>query len=184
PYQRSSTSIVLKGEKGKTVMDGGEYIDPRLYREIVKRIEKRDPSFSMRIEKDPLKAWDEINAEVTTVFQKNNIYYKHPKKGLERVEIGYVDDDFKVLYGKSSFDNQELFDFKMKTWYSEDVNWRGLASRHGSRSEEEILEMFKELNSHMASNSVLQQIGRKSDPETIKQAALKDFEKYNDDIFD
>ena len=132
---------------------------------------------------NPVEAWDKLHKKANEVFANNNIYYKHPKNGIERVEIGYVDDDFKILYGKASFDNQELFDFKMKTWYSDDINWRGLASKHKEHTEEEILHMFKELNSHMASNAVLKKIGGNSSPESIRKAALEDFEKFNDDVF-
>jgi hypothetical protein len=128
-------------------------------------------------------AWDKIHKKADEIFANNNIYFNHPKKGIGRVEIGYVDDDFKVLYGQSSFDNQELFDFKMKTWYSEDINWRGLASKSSVKSEDEIVGMFKDLNSHMASNAVLGKIRGGATPETIKKAALEDFDKLNNDIF-
>lgn len=183
PYTRPPVKMALKGEKKVPHMDGVEYIDPRLYREIIKRLIKTDPSLKIELTSSPIKAWDKIHKKADEVFAKNNIYYKHPKNGIERVEIGYVDDDFKLLYGKSSYDNQELFDFKMKTWYSDDINWRGLASRHEVKSEEEILGMFKELNSHMASNAVLKNIRGNSSPEAIRNAALADFEKYNEDVF-
>lgn len=183
PYTRPPVKMTLKGEKKVPFMEGVEYIDPRLYREIVKRLVKADPALQSKMTTNPLEAWDEIHKKAEQVFAKNNIYYKHPKKGIERVEVGYVDDDFKLLYGKASFDNKELFDFKMKTWYSEDVTWRGLASKHAEKSEDEIIEMFSEMTSHNASNAVLRKIGGSSDPEVIRKAAIEDFEKYNNDVF-
>lgn len=183
PYSRPPVKMTLKGEKKVPYMDGVEYIDPRLYREIVKRLIKTDPALKLELVEDPLKAWDKIHKKADEVFANNNIYFKHPKKGIGRVEIGYVDDDFKILYGKSSFDDQALFDFKMKSWYSDDINWRGLASKHATKSEAEIVDMFKDLNSHMASNAVLKKIRGGATPETIKKAALEDFDKMNEDIF-
>ncbi len=184
PYTRPPIKVDLKGQSKKvTQMEGVEYIDPRLYREIVKQEIQKNPALAETFKTDPVKSWDLIHKRVEEVFDKNNIYYNHPKKGIERVEIGYVDEDFKHLYGKSSYDNHELYNFKMKTWYSDDITWRGLASKHEVKSEEEIIGMFKELNTHMASNSVLGKVRNNASPEDIRKAALEDFEKYNDNVF-
>lgn len=183
PYTRPPVKMTLKGQKKVPYMDGVEYIDPRLYREIVKRLVKADPALKTKMTENPLAAWDEIHKKAEEVFAKNNIYYNHPKNGIERVEVGYVDDDFKLLYGKASFDNKDLFNFKMKTWYSDDITWRGLASKHAEKSETEILEMFQEMTAHNASNAVLGKIKGSTDPEVIRKAALEDFEKYNNDVF-
>lgn len=183
PYTRPPVKVALKGEKKTPQMEGVEYIDPRLYREVVKRELEKDPGLSDALTRDPVKSWDIVHKRVDEVFARNNIYYKHPKKGIERVEIGYVDEDFKHLYGKASYQDPELFQFKMKTWYSEDITWRGLASKHAVKSEEEIVSMFKELNTHMASNAVVGKVRSKATPEEIRKAALEDFEKYNDNVF-
>ena len=183
PYTRPPVKMTLKGEKKVPFMDGVEYIDPRLYREITKRLIAADPGLKTKMANNPLQAWDEIHKKAEEVFAKNNIYYNHPKKGIERVEVGYVDDDFKLLYGKASYDNKELYDFKMKTWYSDDITWRGLASKHAEKSEGEIIEMFSEMTAHNASNAVLGKIRGSTDPEVIRKAALEDFEKYNNDVF-
>ncbi|WP_408095481.1 hypothetical protein ACJVC5_10600 [Peredibacter sp. HCB2-198] len=184
PFTRPPVKMDLKGaSKNATKMEGVEYIDPRLYREIVKREMKADPTLSAQLESDPVGAWDKLHKKAEAVYAKNNIYYKHPKYGVERVEIGYVDDDFKQLYGKSSYDNKELFDFKMKNWYSDQITWRGLASKHAVKTEPEILQMFKELSAHNASNAVVGKLRGNSSPEAVRKAALEDFEKYNDDVF-
>ena len=183
PYTRPPVKMTLKGEKKTPQMQGVEYIDPRLYREIVKREVTANPMLAEELRTDPIKAWDKLHAKAGEVFAKNNIYYKHPKKGIERVSLSFVDDDFKLLYGKASFDNKELFDFKMKTWYSEDITWRGLSSQNKVHSEADIIEMFTELTTHNASNAVLRKVGSKATPETIRKAAIEDFEKYNDNVF-
>lgn len=184
PYTRPPVKVDLKGQSKKvTQMEGVEYIDPRLYREIVKQEIQKNPALADTFRKDPVASWDLVHKRVEEVFDRNNIYYNHPKKGIERVEIGYVDEDFKHLYGKASFDNPELFNFKMKTWYSDDITWRGLASKHAVKSEAEIIGMFKELNTHMASNSVVGKVRGNATPEDIRRAALEDFEKYNENVF-
>ncbi|MFP5385961.1 MAG: hypothetical protein ACLGHN_07765 [Bacteriovoracia bacterium] len=183
PYTRPPVQMALKGQKKVQHMDGVEYIDPRFYREILKREITSNPALKTELQSNPVEAWDKLHKRAEEVFAKNNIYYKHPKKGVERVALGYVDDDFKLLYGKPSFNNKELYDFKMKTWYSEDITWRGLASKHAEKSEGEIIQMFEELTSHNASNAVVGKVRGGNNPEAIRKAALEDFEKYNNDVF-
>ncbi len=181
PYTRPGIVMEMKKTGSKVVnqMNGVEYMDPHVYREII----KRNPTLSETLTQDPIKAWDEINKETVEVFKKNNVYFTHQKKGLERLEIGIVDDDFIQLYGKNSFNDVEAYNFKMKNWYDDDVTWRGLASKSSVKSEDEIIDMFQEFDSHMASNAVLGKIRGSATPEKIKAAALEDFKKYNDDVF-
>lgn len=182
PFRSPAISLNLKtGAKFKN-MEGVEYIDPKLYREIIKRKIADNPMFGTTVENNPEKAWAEINKAAQETFSENNIYYNHAKHGIERVEIGYVDQDFLELFGKASFDDAEKFNFKMNQWYDDRVVWRGLASKAAEKSESDILLMFKELNRHMASNAVLRN-ATDSSPQAIRKAALMDFTKYNDDVF-
>ena len=183
PYTRPPYEMVLKGVKNKNMMEGLEYVDPRIYREIAYREMLADPKIVELMETDPTKAWDSINLKVKEVFEKNNLYYNHPKQGIERLELSFVDDDFLVHYGKPSFDNPELYAFKMRNWYSDQIVWRGLASKAKYADENEIINMFKSLNTHMASNSVLGKVSSRSTVESIRKAALEDFSKFNDDVF-
>lgn len=183
PYTRPPVKVQLKGQKKVEYMDGVEYIDPRLYREVIKREVAANPSLTVEFKENPVAAWDKVHKRVEEVFSKNNIYYKHPKKGIERVALNYVDEDFKLLFGKPSYHDKELYDFKMKTWYSEEITWRGLASKYAEKTEDEIIEMFEQLTTHNASNAVVGKVRGKANPETIRKAALEDFEKYNNDVF-
>lgn len=183
PYSRPPMKMELKGVKKVNEMDGVEYIDPRFYREVVKRMTASDKKLLAEMSDNPVGAWDKINKKVEEIYGKNNLYYNHAKNGIERVSLTFVDDDFIKLYGRPSFDNKELFDFKMKTWYSEDITWRGLASKYAEKSEDEIIQMFSELTSHNASNAVLKKISGSGTPETIRKAAIEDFEKYNTHLF-
>lgn len=181
PYTRPGIVMDMKktGSKVITNMEGVEYIDPRVYREII----KRNPEISAKLNDDPIQAWDEINKEAVEVFKKNNVYYTHQKAGLERLELGFIDDDFLKMYGRNTFVDADAYNFKMKTWYNDDITWRGLASKSQVKTEEEIIDMFQEFDSHMASNAVLGKIRGGATPDKIRAAALEDFKKYNDDVF-
>lgn len=183
PFSRPPVALGLKGQKGVNTIEGVEYIDPRFYREVLKREFNQNPSFVKELESEPVKTWDKIHNRIREIFSKNNIYYNHPKHGIERVALNFVDDDFKLLFGKNSYQNKELFDFKMKNWYSEDITWRGLASNQVEKSEADIIKMFQEFTEHNASNAVLRKISRINVSDEIRKAALEDFEKFNQDVF-
>jgi hypothetical protein len=183
PQASPKVNLSLKSGSKLKVLDEVEYIDPKLYRELVLKEIAIDPKFSSKLYSDPAKAWGQIQKKAKETYKKNNIYYKHPKNGVERVEIGFVDEDFKDMFGIATFNDPNKFKYKMDNWYREDIVWRGLASKSAEKSDSEIINMFKELNLHMASNAVLRKVS-KNDPKAIKAAALEDFEKYNDDVFD
>ncbi|MCE3012943.1 MAG: Fic family protein, partial [Proteobacteria bacterium] len=183
PYTRPPYEMILKGVKNKNMMEGLEYVDPRIYREIAYREMLADSKLVELMVSDPTKGWDVINSKVKEVFEKNNLYYNHPKQGIERLELSFVDEDFLVHYGRASFNDPALYAFKMRNWYSDQIVWRGLASKTQYANEKEIVSMFKQLHPHMASNSVLANITALSSAETIRKAALADFAKFNDDVF-
>ncbi len=183
PYSRPAVKMELKNGKKIAQMDGVEYIDPRLYREIIKREMQVNPSLVNDLRNNPVDTWDKLHKRASDIFTKNNLYYTHPKNGVERIALGFVDEDFKLLFGKATFEDKELFNFKMKSWYSDDITWRGLASKHAEKSEAEIIQMFSEMTSHNASNAVLGKIRGNTSPDVIRKAALEDFEKYNNDVF-
>lgn len=183
PYYRPPVTMAVKNVKGKTHMEGVEYIDPRLYQYLVKKKLKEKPFLFTEIGKDPVKTWQNINTDVENVFTRNNIYYRHEKNGLERVSVNYVDNDFKTLYAKPTYQDKDLYEFKMNTWYSKDIIWRGLADRNRPPSEKEIVNMFAILTPHNASNAVLNKIRGNHSPDTIRRAAMEDFDTFNNDVF-
>ncbi|HXH32421.1 MAG TPA: Fic family protein [Bacteriovoracaceae bacterium] len=182
PYYRSPVKVGVKGERGKKFMDGVEHIDPKVYKEVIQRELKKNPNLLQEMKNNPEQAWDKIHKRVEEIFTQNNTYYNHPKRGMLRVELGFVDDDFKALYGKLSHGNPELFNYKMNTWYSKDLNWRGLASKSEVKGEGDILKLFTEFTDHMASNAIAEKIWT-GGPDSIRKAALKDFDNYNNDLF-
>lgn len=170
---------------GKTTKEIGEreHIDPRLYSLTIDKIVQADKNFPEKLKWNPGMAWQEIQQVTGFQHYRNNLYYKHPKNGIERVEVAPVDNDFKTLFGKASYDDPELYQFKMDNWYMDEVNWRGLASKQREKSEDEIIGMFRELSPHMTSNQILRNIRSGSSPEKIRDLALADFKTYNDDLY-
>jgi len=181
PYHRGPQKLVVKKQGSSLVKDtpGVEYIDPAIYREVL----KRHPELADLVRTNPAEGWAQIEKKAEEVFQRNNAYYVHQKSGKERLELGFVDDDYLALYGRNSYENPEAFRFKMDQWYDEEVTWRGLASTDRAVTEPEIIAMFKEFNLHMASNNVVAKAGSNPTPERIRQLALEDFSQYNDDVF-
>jgi hypothetical protein len=183
PYTRPPVGMSVKKNDKLLPIEGVEYIDPRFYREMIKREMRNDPTLKNKLETHPLATWDKIHKKVEGVFSRNNLYYHHPKNGLERVAIGYVDEDFKILFGRATYHDKKLFEFKMKTWYSEEINWRCLSHKQLEKSEEEIIEMFKQLSTHNASNAILTKVRSNPSAENIRIAVLEDFEQFNNDVF-
>lgn len=183
PYSRPPVKVGLKHENQVSLMNDVEYIDPRFYREVLKRELKLNPGLKNDFKENPVKAWDQLHKKTGEIFSKNNLYYIHPENGIERVAVGYVDEDFKFLFGKPSFNNKELFDFKLKTWYSDEINWKGVPTSNSEVTESQIVQMFTELTPAHASDSVLKKAGMSSSPEQIRKSALEDFEEFNEDVF-
>jgi Fic family protein len=185
PFMPRPVTLPLRvqGSSVARTIQGVESVDPRTYRELVRREFERDPSLVGRMAREPQRTWQEIDESIATIVRENNIYFDHKKFGVERVELGIIDDDFIQLYGRSSYHDPELYHFKMDTWYEDSINWRGLASKTQEKSEEDILAMFRETNLHMASNRVVSQAGTRASPERIRELAIEDFRRYNDSLF-
>lgn len=186
PHRPPAVALELR-RQGSTVArqtDGVEHIDPRVYRELVKRELSTNPNLVQEIQANPTEAWRRIDERVSETFRQNNLHFDHRKFGLERVELGLVDDDFRHLFGRSTYDNPELFRFKMDNWYDDSITWRGLASKTAEKSEREILDMFRYVNRHMASNNVVRRAGSNATPEELRRLSLEDLDQYNSDLFD
>lgn len=184
PYARPQVSMNMK-KQGSTriaLTEDGEYIDDRLYQVVLKRRIESDPSFLNRIGNNAREAFDELNQEVIAIHERNNIYYHHKKRGIERVEIGVIGRDYRHMFANKSYQKPEAYRFKIDTWYNRDqVVWRGLSRLEDEIQEDEILTMFKEIHPHMVSNSLLRR--GTSNPERLREAALEDFDNYTHDIF-
>ena len=183
PQKRKISPVPLISESEVRTQQGLEVIDPRLMREVVKRELLKNPTLSPIMVAEPEKTWRELTEKTQEVFKKNNIYYEHPKKGIERVEIGFVDDDYRFLFGEPSYANKDLYTYKMKNWYSEQLSWRGYSSKTKVYSDDEILSHFTQINPNLVSNRTRAKIESGADPTEVKMAIERDFDDYNEDVF-
>ncbi|MCF8059711.1 MAG: Fic family protein [Bacteriovoracaceae bacterium] len=172
--------------KGKTPwVEGPEVtsVDRRQFNHYVKEVLKEDPDLLKDIAADPHETWDNIHRLAEERYKKNNIYYDYRGKAgqnrIEELSLGMPDDDFKNLFGRATFENPEAYEFKMRNWYEDEVNWRGLATRNsaGVRSQEGILDMFRVLDKHMTSNNILRTV-QGNDPNAIRKVAIDNMESY------
>lgn len=166
-----------------------EAIDKRQYREYIEIVLENKPELRAQLKTSPKDTWDKIHEEAQALYKENNIYYdyKNRRNGKERVErlrLGLVDDDYKAMFGVSSFDDPVKYQHKMDSWYDEEINWRGLATRNpaGVRGDEGILDLFRELDMHMTSNNILRTV-KSGKPKDIKAAALENMNSYEKSLF-
>ncbi len=116
-------------------------------------------------------------------YQLDHLIYDHPKRPPEFIGLEPVTDDFLYYYGKQTIHDKRLFDYKIKHWYEKDeVLWRGLADTEDIPTESEILDHFRVFTFHMASNNILNNAS--GTQQSLKSHALKDFKRYNEDLFD
>jgi hypothetical protein len=158
-------------------------VDRRQFNYYVKEVLEENQDLLNDVAARPRETWENIHRLAEERYKKNNIYYdyrgKAGKNRIEELSMGMPDDDFKNLFGRSTFENPEAYQFKMNNWYENEVNWRGLATRNsaGVRSEEGVLDMFRQLDKHMTSNNILRTV-KGSDPASIRKVAIDNMEDY------
>ncbi|GEM_PF-2115974 len=158
-------------------------VDRRQFNYYVKEVLEENQDLLNDVTARPRETWENVHRLAEERYKKNNIYYdyrgKAGKNRIEELSMGMPDDDFKSLFGRSTFENPEAYQFKMNNWYEDEVNWRGLATRNsaGVRSEEGVLDMFRELDKHMTSNNILRTV-KGSDPASIRKVAIDNMENY------
>ncbi|MCP4913656.1 MAG: hypothetical protein GY909_11120 [Oligoflexia bacterium] len=185
PMRRDPIELdMIRDNKKNPMVPSGqtERIDDGQYAVFVRKVIDEDPTLASRMETNPTTAWEEVHEKALARYKENNAYYDYRRyKGKERVErlqLGVADEDFRALYGHSSYEDPVKYAYKMDTWYQEQVNWRGLATLQGRtpKSEAELVGMFKELSPHMTSNHILG--ARTADPAKIRELAIDNINTY------
>ncbi|MCR9206114.1 MAG: Fic family protein, partial [Halobacteriovoraceae bacterium] len=178
-YKVNKPMFRVSNRKGaQEWFDGPEVtsIDRDQFNHYVKEVIEERPILLQGIESDPIRAWDEIHKLAEERYLRNNVFFDHrPKSGnnvIRDMSLGMPTDDFKNLFGRPSYDDPFTYNYKMDKWYNDEINWRGLATFKGRtvKGEDEILDMFRQLDPHMVSNDILGKRAR--DPEAIRKAAL------------
>ncbi len=145
-------------------------------------LEEKGPDFIKKLENNTQSALKELEREYASFFKKNKIDYIHSKEGLQEVNLHFVDRDFSTIFGKNTFSNANVWKAKMDQWYYDKVIWRGLSYKR-IFPEEEIISMFTDFHQLLYSNSLLKQVGNTREVKQVKNAALKDFKLYNDELY-
>lgn len=142
----------------------------------------KDANLRTRMSQEPTVTYNELLKDYVAFYKKSNIDYVHEKKGLEHLSVNLIDSDFIATFGNRSFHDIDLWKEKMAKWYSDETVWRGLSRRSQEIREDEILTMFKTVNSQFVSNNVGRQLSANMTPEQMNKIIFADFKKYNNDL--
>lgn len=142
----------------------------------------KDDQLRMRMSQEPTVTYNELLKDYVAFYKKSNVDYVHEKKGLEHLSVNLIDSDFIATFGNRSFRNTDLWKEKMAKWYSDETVWRGLSRKSQEIREDEILTMFKTVNSQFVSNNVGRKISLNMTPEQMNKIIFADFKQYNDDL--
>ena len=175
-----------KGEVMYATAPEAEAINRRQYDFYVRKVLDENPDLSRSITSAPSETWQSIHAKARELYEENNLfnhYNSYGKNRIERVGVGVVGDDFKDLYGVSTYDNPALYQYKMQQWYKDDINWRGLATRKGGKvkTDDDIVDMFRSFDNQMTSNHILG--ARTADHNKIRKLAIDDIDSYQASLF-
>lgn len=142
----------------------------------------KDDKLRVRMSQEPTVTYNEILKDYVAFYKKSNIDYVHEKKGLEHLSVNLIDADFIATFGNRSFRSPALWQEKMAKWYVDETVWRGLSRKNQEISEDEILTMFKTVNSQFVSNNVGRQLSSNMTPAQMNKIIFADFKQYNDDL--
>jgi fido (protein-threonine AMPylation protein) len=110
----------------------------------------------------------------------------YSERGFEPrvVDARLIDPDFRTVFGGKHARDARKWQEKLDTWYErERLLWRGKAYFHAF-GEPDILNLFREVDPHLASNAVLRGAapGGYWDSGKALSLARKDFDRYNQDL--
>lgn len=170
--------LTYKIQGKNDVLTQVERVDPEMFHHYRMQVIQGDDKLKGLVEsgRAPTQAWDEIDTKAAELYKRDHLFFDHQKKGLERIGLGPVTKEFKEAYGRTVATDPMLYQRKMDQFFDDQVVWRGLASKNHVKSEEELINFFRQTNNHMASNSILSK--RLSSAEDIRKAGLEDLEKY------
>lgn len=160
-----------------------EYMHAGYFRSYVSERMAAEKSLARKLEKDFYATYTQLKEEATEQFKRDHILYTHTKRRTTSpVSIEPISDDFVTWFQRRTYRSKEFYLEKMRRFYDQDtIMWRGIADEENIPTEDEILDHFRKLTLHMASNSVL---GKASATQrSIERVALRDFDQYNADIF-
>lgn len=184
PYLLRQIELSFKKSGSKKVI--GEYkevsVDTKQFMVFFKYMLRKHSDLPERLESDPKDTWKILGRAFRRFQNKNRTFYATKYEGEHEIGIHFVDHDFMETFGVPFFGNVEKWQAKMKTWYSDEMLWRGMSNTNKEVSEKEIVGMFKNISSHMVSNNILS-TANSWGHEALKKKAIAEMNRYNDDLF-
>lgn len=143
---------------------------------------KEDSQLKARYSKNPIEVMGALRAEYKAFTKATQRLLNHTKDGLTVVRLMFVDADFSMTFGENFAADKERWDYKLATWYTPDLIWRGLSDCEHAQSDAEVLKIFTRPTAHTVSENMLRHNGLSGRPSQIISRIQAEFARYNSDI--
>lgn len=154
--------------------------DPRQFQSFVLTSLSKDSRLAAKYKTDPVSTMHKIQEDYQK-FIGSRVVEGRPGMPYSEEGLNFVDPDFEFLFGKSMAHAPELWQLKRDLWYHDDVVWRGMVDFETKAKDADLVKMFYEPSTHMASNAV---VAKAWTPAEIAKAAKQDFADYNRALMD
>jgi hypothetical protein len=144
-----------------------------------------DETLRKQAQADPLAALRKLSGDYADFVRAHRIDFKSQNGKVEEAALNLVDADFMSLFGRSLARDAKAYRLKLDTWFFDDVVWRGHAYGWQKFSDDQIVDLFKNVHRQMASIQVGKKIlgnGRTRDQARIRKWVFEDFRRYNSDV--
>ncbi len=167
----------------RTVAREYEYMSADYFRAFVSQKIQKDKSILKRLSTDFYKTYTGLKEDALKLFKQDHVVYTNTNsKRKSIVALEPASDDFVTWFTKKGYQDRIVYEEKMRRFYDKDtILWRGLAEEQYVVTENDILDHFRKLTFHMASNNILNRASNTQ--KSLLRYAMKDFERYNADLF-
>lgn len=182
-YPRRATVGFRQQTPSRSVADYKQLdVNSQEFAEHMSIVVDAEPTMARLLDEEPDLFFNEMATRHLEFMRRNRLFYVHPRQGEHQVALHLADLDFIQSFADQSFRNAEQWTAKMDSFYDKQVVWRGLANRSRETTEDELLNMFVEPNSHFVSNNVARQLTNRTTPEKMTELIINDFVQYNHDV--
>lgn len=185
------TDIMYRLKNGMTVEHSPALLYPGLketlstpadsaqFNAFIKALSEMHPEIRQELKDDKMQTLGRLHELFVEYYRSKTVRLQKAKDGESEARLRLVDPDFVDLFGVNQSYNKELWQNKINRWYSQDLIWRGISSRHQVYTNEQLLSYFQIPSSHLVSNRVLPQAREGT---SLLAAIKEDFKKYNQDL--
>jgi hypothetical protein len=183
-YPELPDFISAQVKKGEAQVVTGQnvyhFVDASQFSAFLKEIARANPELIQQISQDRVKSMGKMVELFSEFIQTKTVRYIHDKHGALDVSLRFVDPEFIEVFGQAKASDRQSYQSKIDRWYfPEELVWRGLANRHHDPNINEILDYFRKVSPHLASNQAL---NRARAGEPLLSAMRTDFVNFNQDL--